>query len=118
MSICENCLTGFASDHNVVENRFTLDDGDSVLTLPEWQSATGQDSNSVSVADVDALFVDSAGGNYHLVSGAAVDVGENLPDVPDDLDGTPRPLGSAWDAGCYEFEYENGDVLFRDGFED
>jgi parallel beta-helix repeat protein len=118
MSVCEECLIGFASDHNVVENRFTLDDGDSVLTLPEWQSATGQDSNSVSVADVDALFVDSAAGNYHLVPGAAVDVGENLPGVPDDLDGTPRPLGSAWDAGCYEFEYENGDVLFRDGFED
>jgi len=114
MSVCESCLTGFASNHNVVENRFTTDDGGSVLTLAEWQSATGRDVNSVSVTDIDALFVDSAGGDYHLVPGAAVDAGETLPDVPDDLDGTPRPLGPAWDAGCYEY----GDFLFRDGFED
>jgi parallel beta-helix repeat protein len=113
LSVCSACLSGFVSDHNVVENRFTLDDGDSVLTLAAWQAATGQDTNSVTVGDPDALFVDSPGGDFHLAPGPAVDAGEPLADVSDDLDGNPRPLGSAWDAGCYEA----GGGIFRDGFE-
>jgi hypothetical protein len=54
-----DCLSGLVADRNVVEDRFTLDDGDTVLTLAEWRMATGQDPNSISVTDIDALFVDS-----------------------------------------------------------
>jgi parallel beta-helix repeat protein len=113
MSICADCLSGLVSDHNVVENRFTLDDGNSVLTLAGWQAATGQDGNSVAVTDIDGLFVDSPAGDFHLAPGLAVDAGEPLVEVTDDLDGNPRPLGPAWDAGCYEA----GGLIFRDGFE-
>ncbi|MEM8932557.1 MAG: right-handed parallel beta-helix repeat-containing protein [Acidobacteriota bacterium] len=118
MSVCASCLTGFVSDHNVVEDRFTLDDGSSVLTLAQWRSATGQDMASAAVADPDALFVDSdavdlEARDHHLVAGVAVDFGEVLVDVPTDLDGTARPLGAAPDAGCYE----GIGVLFSDGFD-
>jgi hypothetical protein len=95
LSVCAACLSGFVSDHNVVENRFTLDDGDSVLTLAAWQAATGQEANSVTLTDPDALFVDSPGGEFHLAPGPAVDAGEPLADVSDDLDGNPRPIGPA-----------------------
>lgn len=116
MSVCEDCLPGFVSDHNLVEDRFTTDDGNTVLTLSEWQTLTSQDANSVvlsSAAALDALFVDSAGGNFHLVDGPAVDAGEALAQVPTDLDGVARPQGLTWDAGSYE----GVGVVFADGFE-
>lgn len=117
MAVCASCLAGFVSDHNVVENRFTLDDGGSTLTLAGWRTATGQDQNSVALADeaaLDALFVDPADGDFRLVAGLAVDAGEELPAlVPDDLAGVPRPQGEGWDAGAYE----GVGTLFFDGFE-
>jgi parallel beta-helix repeat protein len=113
LSVCASCLAGLVSDHNLVEDRFTLDDGDSVMTLAQWQVATGQDGNSLAVTDIDGLFSDSPGGDFHLAPGPAVDAGAALLDVPVDLDGNPRPFGPAWDAGCYEA----GGRIFRDGFE-
>ena len=113
MSICSSCVSGFVSNHNVTEDRFTLDDGDSVLTLSEWQTLTGQDSQSVAVSAIDGLFLDSASGDFHLAEGPAVDAGETLADVPTDLEGRPRPVGPAYDVGCYE----GVGVLFTDGFE-
>lgn len=117
-SVCASCLAGFVSDHNAVEDRFTLDDGDSVLTLAEWRTATGQDANSVAIVAPDALFVDStavdlASRDHHLVESPAVDLGELLPSVSTDLDGAPRPIGPAPDAGCYE----GVGTVFADGFE-
>ena len=113
MSICSSCTTGLVSDHNVMEDRLTLDDGGSVLTLDEWRTATGQDSNSVIVADVDSLFVDSASSDFHLAPGVAVDAGEALASVPTDLEGTPRPIGTGWDVGSFE----GVGTIFTDGFE-
>ncbi len=113
MSICSACVSGLVSNNNVTEDRFTLDDGDSVLTLSEWRTATGQDLQSVAVTTIDTLFVDSASGDFHLAQGPAVDVGEVLVDVPDDLEGRARPIGAAHDAGCYE----GVGVVFADGFE-
>ena len=102
MSICQTCLDGLVSNHNVVEDSVTTDDGDSLLTLLEWRSITGQDANSVTVLEIDSLFVNSPSGDFHLVNSVAVDIGENLAMVPDDLEGNPRPAGPAHDAGCYE----------------
>lgn len=116
MDVCGTCVTGLDSDHNVLEGRFTLDGGNSTLTLAEWQAATGQDGSSVLLADaaaLDALFVDATNDDYHLAAGVAVDAGEALAAVPTDLDGVSRPVGEAWDAGCYE----GVGVLFSDGFE-
>ena len=50
-------------------------------------------------------FVDGAGGDLHLAAMASVAIdGVTAPaDVPDDIDGDPRPLGSASDVGADEY---------------
>ncbi|MEL7061346.1 MAG: right-handed parallel beta-helix repeat-containing protein, partial [Acidobacteriota bacterium] len=112
-SVSADSLPGFSSDHNAVEDRFTLDDGNSVLTLVEWRSATGQDLASVAGTPA-AFFADPAAGDFHLRPGSpALDLGEDRLDVLFDLDGRPRPLGAGWDAGAFE----GAAVLFVDGFE-
>lgn len=114
MSVCETCLAGFTSDHNAVESRFTLDDGDSVLTLAEWQVETGGDASSFAVADPAALFVAMAGGDFHLAAGSdAVDAGAPVGDLATDLEGVDRPLGSGYDVGAFEGE----EGIFADAFE-
>ncbi len=50
---------------HVVQPRFWLDDGDSVLDFAGWRTATGQDGSSL-VAAPPALFVDPAARDYHL----------------------------------------------------
>src|SRR5262245_23000691 len=56
LSISADSLPGFTSDYNVVINRFTTDDGDTVQSLAQWRSATGQDVHSL-VATPSQLFV-------------------------------------------------------------
>lgn len=114
MSVCTGCLAGLVSDHNAVEDRFTLDDGDSVLDLAAWRLATGQDQQSF-VAAPAALFADPAGGDFHLETASpALDTGLALPaEVPFDLEATPRPLGAGWDIGAFE----GTGIVFADGFE-
>jgi hypothetical protein len=113
MSVDADSLAGFTSERNVVEDRFTTDDGDSVLTLAQWRAQTGQDLASVASTPA-AVFADAAGEDYHLAPGSpALNIGETLGDVVDDLQGTPRPVGPAYDAGAYE----GVGVIFVDGFE-
>lgn len=113
MSVCAGCLADFSSDHNAVEDRFTLDDGDTIMSLAEWRTATGQDAASF-VANPSELFESVAGNDYHLKdSSPAVDAGENRSDVDDDLEGTPRPLGASYDIGAFE----GVGVVFADRFE-
>jgi hypothetical protein len=115
MDVCAGCLAGFTSNHNLLENRFTLDGGDSVLTLAQWRVATGQDQQSKVIADASALaalFVDPAAGDYHLATGsAALDAGEPRPDLRFDLERSRRPQGPGWDAGAFE----GAGVIFVDG---
>jgi hypothetical protein len=92
-----------------------LNGGSSVLTLAQWRAATGQDQASIAIADaaaLAALFVDAAGGDYHLAAGsAALDAGEPLPALRFDLERTQRPEGAGWDAGAFE----GSGVIFVDG---
>jgi Right handed beta helix region len=102
ISLSADSLPGFASDFNVVMERFTLDDGGSVLTLAQWRSATAQDTHSL-VASPAQLFVSAAGHDYHLIaSSPARDAGLTLAEVARDIAGTPRPVGSASDIGAFE----------------
>jgi hypothetical protein len=50
-------------------------------------------------------FLDPPNGNLHLTRGAtaAIDTASALPDVIDDFDGEPRPIGVAPDVGADEF---------------
>ena len=52
-----------------------------------------------------SLFVDGAGGDLHLAASAAaaIDQVSRPPDVLDDFDGDPRPLGPAADVGGDEY---------------
>lgn len=96
-------ISGFESDYNLIMDRFSSDDDDSVITLSEWQ-AQGYDINSV-IASPDELFIGL--GDYHLVpSSAAVDAGRTLPGVEFDMEGWPRPQGSAYDIGAFEYPGE------------
>ncbi|RMG96076.1 MAG: DUF1565 domain-containing protein [Deltaproteobacteria bacterium] len=97
---------GFASDYNVVTGSFSPDRGDTLLDLAGWQGL-GYDGASI-VADPQEVFVDVGGGDFHLRDGAvAIDfgvdtyMGRTAPSV--DMDGRPRPLGGAIDAGAYEY---------------
>ena len=95
-------LTGFESNYNVVVNRFSADDDQTVIDLAAWQ-ALGYDANSL-LASPDDLFVNAAGGDYRLKATApAVDAGACLAEVPTDLAGTARPYGANCDIGAYEY---------------
>lgn len=102
LDISSDSLSGFVSDNNVVMDRFTTDGGNTVLSLSQWQSLTGQDAASL-IALPDDLFVDPDNDNYHLAElSPAIDAGTSLQAPAFDLEGTPRPLGAAHDIGAFE----------------
>ena len=97
--------SGFVSDYNILVNRLSNDDGNSNMTLPQWQSL-GYDFHSLIADPEDQIFVDYQNSNFHLLQNAqAVDAGTNLvlPTVFEDLDNISRPQGSGFDIGCYEY---------------
>ena len=71
--------------------------------LDAWQAYSGQDANSLSVTDLDGLFVDLAAADYHSAAGSpTIDAGTSTDAPPIDHDGTTRPQGSAIDIGAFE----------------
>lgn len=93
-------IPGFESDYNLIMNRFSADDDESVLSLSEWQ-ALGYDTNSFVVTPND-LFVGSD--DYHLLPDSlGVDGGSTLLDVKTDIEGRMRPQGGAYDIGAFEY---------------
>ncbi|HEX5102420.1 MAG TPA: choice-of-anchor Q domain-containing protein, partial [Pirellulaceae bacterium] len=104
IDISPDSLAGFTSDYNVVMNRFTTNGGDSIQTLSQWQSSTGQDQHSL-IATPSQLFVNPAGGDYHLSeSSPAIDVGTSQYAPNFDFEGTTRPSGNGIDIGADERE--------------
>jgi hypothetical protein len=102
ISIATPTLDGFASDYNILMDRFSVDDGNSRITFSEWQ-ALGYDTHSL-LSSPDQLFVNSNSSDYRLKQGSpAIDRGVTLDEVTDDLLGVPRPSGAAYDIGAYEF---------------
>ncbi len=106
IDISADSLPGFVSDANAVTARFTMNGGNSVLSLSAWRQATGQDLHSFATTPA-AVFVDVTGGDYHLSAGApARDTALVTTDVTTDFDGKARPIGGAADIGADEW----GDV--------
>jgi hypothetical protein len=103
IAISADSLPGFVSDTNVIMDRFSMDGGDTRITLAAWRSATGQDAHSL-IATPTTLFASFAGNDYHLsATSPARDAGGTIANVTDDLEGSSRPQGSAFDIGAYEF---------------
>ena len=65
INISKDSMPGFQSDHNLVVDRFSVDDGSSTMDLSRWQALTSQDLHS-RVSLPGDLFVDEASSDYHL----------------------------------------------------
>jgi hypothetical protein len=105
IAICDESLTNFYSDFNILLDRIGLDCGDTRITLEEWQEM-GYDSNSILAESMESIFTDWENGNYHLLSTSpAVDSGTSDVSyiVTFDLDGISRPYGNEYDIGAYEY---------------
>jgi parallel beta-helix repeat protein len=102
IDISSDSLPGFSSDYNVVMDRFTTDDSNSIQTLAQWQTATGQDAHSL-VATPSQLFVNAAANDFHLSdTSPAIDAGTSQYAPAVDFEGTPRPSGNGFDIGADE----------------
>ncbi len=102
-SIAAQGAVNLTSDYNIVVNRFTTDDGDSILTLAEWQGL-GYDAHSFT-ATPDALFVNAAAHDYRLRENSpALNVGSTQAGVSADITGAARPSGAGYDIGAYELQ--------------
>jgi parallel beta-helix repeat protein len=109
INISTDSLPGFISDYNVVENRFSPDDGDTFQTLAQWRAATGNDLHSFTAVQ-SALFASVAGNDFHLKAGSsAINAGTSASASFADLAGLPRPASGAFDIGAYEFGALVGD---------
>jgi parallel beta-helix repeat protein len=101
ISIPSAHIPGFESNNNVLMDRLSIDDGESVTGLAEWQ-ALGYDDSSL-VASPEELFIDPEGNDYRLRAGSpAIDAGLALSEVDDDIAGSPRPRGGSFDIGAFE----------------
>ena len=99
--IANASVPGFRSDYNAVVNAFSADNGNSSISLAQWQ-ALGFDRHSF-IATPAQLFVDPANFNYQLKVGSpAINAGASLLDVRTDILSVKRPQGTGWDIGCYE----------------
>jgi parallel beta-helix repeat protein len=98
-------LSGFISNYNILVNRLSNNNGETAMSLTQWQ-ALGYDQHSMVASSMSTIFVDSANGNYHLKENSqAIDKGTPLvsPLVTVDIDDVARPSGIAYDIGAYEY---------------
>ncbi len=104
--------SSFISDYNniYVAAGGTVNDigyfnGAAQTTLADWQTATGQDSNSLAV---NPLFTSPILGNFAPSNPALNDSGTYV-GIADDINGTPRSLTTP-DIGAYEFDISGKDA--------
>ena len=102
ITVSLDSLPGFECDYNVVMDRMSRDDGETIMKLADWRRITGLDSRSL-IAAADALFVNWPAKDYHLKAGSpAIDKGE-LAFAPEfDFEGDTRPQGPGADIGADE----------------
>lgn len=95
---------GLTCDSNLYTGVFSLDDGDSALTLAKWKTATGGDTNSALTTVAEMKFVDPSTGDFRLNEGSpAIDKADTRYSPRLDRDVKLRDRGSRPDLGAYEF---------------
>ncbi|RPI72583.1 MAG: T9SS C-terminal target domain-containing protein, partial [Ignavibacteriales bacterium] len=105
IAIDESSAPGFKSDYNILENRLSDDDGNSNMSLDEWQ-AMGYDLHSFLADPEEEIFIDHSEGDFHLLlNSQPINIGTSLVSsvVNKDLDNVLRPQGNGFDIGTYEF---------------
>lgn len=79
-------------------------------------SSTAVEENCLvwGVGDYATKWVNYESGNYRLTAAAtdAIDQGQAITTVKDDLAGVKRPQGAAYDIGCYEFPRAKKGIVF------
>ena len=121
VSVAPDSLAGLVSDYNAVEDRLSIDDGNTALGLAAWRTATGQDSHSLSLADLTSLnnlFVNRASGDYHLaMTSAAIDRGSSVGAPSTDFEGQVAPVRAGYDIGADEYAQRSlAHILYSDTF--
>ena len=106
--VAEDALTGFVSDYNLVVNSLSPDGDATILDLTSWQ-LLGYDEHSQVADPLNALFAQPNSADFHALNSTSqqVDAGSNTVSqvVPNDLDGTLRPVAGSFDIGCYEADF-------------
>lgn len=98
-------ISGFHSNYNIVTDRMSTDDGNTVISLDQWRQTLNADSSSF-IAAPEEILQDIDEDNYHPICWIYADNGgvdsyysKAAPAL--DLEGTARQY-AAKDIGCYE----------------
>jgi hypothetical protein len=111
-------VSNYHGDFNLFHN----DNPDRVITVAyedefslqqiqngEWAAFSGQDNNSITESDGSTIFSNPGNNDLHLVSASpAFDAGTGTGAPSYDFDGNPRPYGSGFDIGAYEYQGGTG----------
>lgn len=101
----ESSCTNYFGDYNLITDKMTINQGNSYINASQWKSM-GNDLHSMVISDFNAVFENLGAQDFHLIPGSpARNRGTSLVSgiVTNDLDGTKRPQGIAYDIGAYEF---------------
>jgi len=102
INVSTDSLSGLTGDYNIVDGRFSPDDGERIMSLGAWNAATGLDSHS-QVSKPEHLFIDEPSADHHLRNGSpAIDAGDGELAPRVDIEATARPAGPRPDIGAYE----------------
>lgn len=102
-------LETLVCDYNIFADRLSVDDGDTNISLVEWQEQTGNDLNSMLSDYSNVVQIDSSfpydGDLYEIAldNGTLTAGNATLPAI--DIIGTLRPFGPQVDIGCFEIIY-------------
>ncbi len=83
-------------------DEFTLDQ----IRAGGWTNYSGQDGHSLVVNSAESLFVNPTKLDFHLLrSSPAIDRGTSVSAPSEDYEGNPRPKGTGYDIGAYEYQF-------------